>query len=97
VPLSCTGLVLAPVKHINDQDPLPDAIDEMVKLIQPAVGRAKQRPGDIVKNAIMDNVLPGVDRLKGLEPIIRGPFAAGHLKVLGATYDLASCRVKLVD
>lgn len=97
MPLSWLGAVLATVKHINDQDSLPGAIDEMVKLIQPAVGRAKQGPGDIVKNAIRGNVLPGVDRLKGLAPIIRGPFAAGHLKVVGATYDLAYCRVKLVD
>ena len=91
------GAVKAAVKHINDQDPLPGAIDEMVKLIQPAVSRAKQRPGDIVENAIRENVLLGVERLKGLEPIIKGPVAAGHLKVVGATYDLASGRVRLVD
>lgn len=91
------GAVKAAVKHINDQDPLPGAIDEMVKLIQPAVGRAKQRPGDIVENAIRENVLLGVERLKGLEPIIKEPVAAGHLKVVGATYDLASGRIRLVD
>lgn len=91
------GAVKAAVKHINDQDPLPGAIDEMVKLIQPAVGRAKQRQGDIVENAIRENVLLGVERLKGLEPIIKEPVTAGRLKVVGATYDLASGRVRLVD
>ena len=91
------GAVKAAVKHINDQDPLPGAIDEMVKLIQPAVRRAKQLQGDIVENAIRENVLLGVERLKSLEPIIREPLAAGRLKVVGATYDLASGKVRLVD
>jgi carbonic anhydrase len=91
------GAVKAAVKHINDQDPLPGAIDEMVKLIQPAVERAKQQQGNVVENSIRENVLLGVERLKGLEPIIKEPVSAGHLKVVGATYDLATGRVHLTD
>lgn len=91
------GAVKAAVKHINDQDPLPGAIDEMVKLIRPAVERAKQLQGNVVENSIRENVLLGVERLKGLEPIIKEPVAAGRLKVVGATYDLATGRVLLTD
>lgn len=91
------GAVKAAVKHLEDKDPLPGAIDEMVKLIQPAVERSKQKPGDAIENAIRENVLLGVERLKGLEPILKAPAAAGRLKVVGATYDLASGRVSVTS
>lgn len=91
------GAVKAAVKHINDQDPLPGAIDEMVKNIRPAVERAKKIQGNVVENSIRENVLLGVERLKTLEPILKEPVAAGRLKVVGATYDLATGRVRLTD
>lgn len=91
------GAVKAAVKHIHDRDPLPGAIDELVKLIQPAVERAQQQEGDLVENSIRENVLLGVERLKGLEPIVKEPVAAGRVKIVGATYDLASGRVRLAN
>lgn len=91
------GAVKAAVKHINDQDPLPGSIDEMVKNIRPAVERAKQIRGDVVENSIRENVLIGVERLKSLEPIIKEPVAAGRLKVVGAIYDLTTGRVRMTE
>ena len=68
----------------------------MVNLIQPAVVQVRNKPGDVLANAIRANVELGVARLKGLEPILAGPVRAGTLKVVGATYDLATGRVKMV-
>ncbi len=90
------GAVKAALEHIDHHDSLPGAINGLVELIKPAVEKVRNQPGDKLANAIAANVALGVDRLKHLEPILAGPVSAGTLKVVGATYDLASGRVKLL-
>ncbi len=90
------GAVKAAVQHIDDHDALPGAINDLVNLIKPAVEKVRDQPGDKLANAIRANVELGVERLKGLEPILAGPVRAGKLKIVGATYDLATGRVKIV-
>jgi carbonic anhydrase len=90
------GAVKAAVQHIDQHDALPGAINELVNLIKPAVEQVRDQPGDKLANAIRANVELGVERLKGLEPILAGPVRAGKLKVVGATYDLATGRVKML-
>lgn len=89
------GAVKAAIEHIDKHDSLPGAINGLVELIKPAVELVRTKPGDLLANAIAANVNLGVERLKGLEPILAGPVAAGKVKVVGATYDLATGRVKL--
>lgn len=90
------GAVSAAVKHIDDHDALPGAINELVNLIKPAVVRAEGEPGDKLANAIRANVELGVERLNGLEPILAKPVRAGRLKIVGATCDLATGCVEMV-
>ncbi|MEX0642581.1 MAG: carbonic anhydrase [Pirellulales bacterium] len=90
------GAVKAAVKHIDDRDALPGAINDLVGLIKPAVERSNGEPGDKLENAIRANVAIGVERLKTLEPILAEPVQTGRVKIVGATYDLRSGRVKLV-
>jgi carbonic anhydrase len=90
------GAVEAAVKHLDASDPLPGAINELVGLIKPAVERVQGRPGDKLENAIRANVSLGVERLKSLAPILSTAEQEGHLKVVGATYELRTGRVKLV-
>lgn len=90
------GAVKAAVQQFDDHAPLPGAINELVGLIQPAVEQVRNQPGDRLTNAIRANVELGVERLKGQEPILAGPVRAGKLKVVGATYDLATGHVKMV-
>jgi carbonic anhydrase len=90
------GAVKAAIEHIDKKDSLPGAINGLVELIKPAVEEVRSKPGNLLSNAIVANVALGVTRLKGLEPIMAGPVAAGSVKVVGATYDLASGRVKLL-
>jgi carbonic anhydrase len=91
------GAVKAAVEHIDQRDSLPGSINDLVELIKPAVEEVRGKPGDKLSNAIRANVELGVERLKGLEPILAGPVAAGKLTVVGATYDLASGRVEWFD
>lgn len=90
------GAVKAALTHTEDHDPLPGAINDLVKLIKPAVTRAEGQPGDKLANAIRANVEFGVEQLKSLEPILARPVREGRLKVVGATYDLATGRVEMV-
>ncbi len=64
------GAVKAALKHIDDKDALPGAIRELVNLVRPAVIRSAGQPGDRLDNAIRANVKLGVERLKGLQPIL---------------------------
>jgi carbonic anhydrase len=91
------GAVKAAIKHIEAKDALPGAINGLVELIKPAVAQSQGMPGDSLENAIRKNVQIGVQRLKGLEPILAPRVKDGKLKVVGAVYDLRTGTVKLVE
>jgi carbonic anhydrase len=82
------GAVKAAKQHIDAKDSLPGAINGLVELIEPAVTQSKGEPGDALENAIRKNVEIGVERLKGLEPILAPRAKQDTLKVVGAVYDL---------
>jgi carbonic anhydrase len=90
------GAVKAAVTHIDEHDPLPGAINDLVGLIKPAVERVQTRPGDKLDNAIRANVALGVERLKSMAPILATAESEGRLKIVGATYELRTGRVSLV-
>jgi carbonic anhydrase len=91
------GAVKAAIKHIDNKDSLPGAIDGLVELIKPAVAQSKGGRGDPLENAIRKNVEIGVERLKELQPILAPRVKDGKLKVLGAVYDLHTGSVTLVE
>jgi carbonic anhydrase len=90
------GAVKAAVKHLDEHDPLPGAINDLVGLIKPAVERVKSLPGDRLENAIRANVAVGVERLKSLAPILATAVDEKRVRVVGATYELRSGKVTLV-
>jgi carbonic anhydrase len=93
---SSCGAVEAAIKHIDDKDSLPGAINGLVELIKPAVTRSKGMPGDPLENAIRENVKIGVESLHGLEPIVAPRVKDGTVKVAGGVYDLRTGAVKLM-
>ncbi len=66
----------------------PDHITTLMKSLQPAVERAKGKEGDLVNNAIIENVKYMVDKLKATEPILKTQHDEGKLMIIGAEYDL---------
>ena len=66
---------------------------DIAKEIEPAVAKAKGQPGDLVENAIDENIRAVVERLKTSEPILAGFVKSGALKIAGARYDLDSGKV----
>jgi carbonic anhydrase len=91
------GAVKAAVAHIDANDSLPGAIRDLVEVIRPAAAAVRGKPGDKLENAIKANVAMGVERLKGLEPILAGMVKKGEVKVVGAVYKLRTGVVELID
>ncbi len=90
------GAVKSAIKHIDGKDALPGAIDGLVELVKPAVLKSSGMSGDPLENAIRTNVELGVERLRGLEPILAPRVKAGTLKITGGVYDLKTGLVTLV-
>ncbi len=91
------GAVKAAMKHIDANDSLPGAINQLVELVKPAVVESKGLPGDPLDNAIRANVSMGVRRLEDLQPIIAPRVQQRTVKVAGAHYDLRTGEVRVVD
>jgi carbonic anhydrase len=91
------GAIKAALKVLDDGKSPPGAIGELVNDIKPAVEAVKGKGGDRLENAIRANVAEGVKTLKGLDPIVGPATKDGKVKVVGATYDLRSGKVELID
>lgn len=90
------GAVKSAMKHFDQKDSLPGAINGLVELVKPAVHKSKGMPGDPLENAISANVQLGVDKLNRLDPIVAPRVKEGKLKVVGGVYDLKNGAVKLL-
>ncbi len=74
----------------------PGHIRSLVEALLPAVNAAKGRPGDLVDNAVHLNVTQVTGRLRLAEPILSEAVHSGHLKVVGAYYDLDTGRITVL-
>jgi carbonic anhydrase len=90
------GAVKSALQHIDKKDSLPGSINGLVDLVKPAVEKSKGMPGDPLENAIRENVVIGVERLRGLEPIIAPKVREGKVKVVGGVYDLRTGAVTMI-
>lgn len=63
-------------------------IESIVKIIKPAVEKAKSQKGDIIENAIRNNIEMVKNKILSSEPIITKKVNEGKLKVIGAYYDI---------
>jgi carbonic anhydrase len=72
---------------------VPGHLPAIVNAIKPAVDKAKTEQGDLVANAVKDNVDLIVSTLTASEPIIKEAIEKGHVKVVGGVYDLKTGKV----
>jgi carbonic anhydrase len=90
------GAVDATIKSQKDDKALPGHMPSLVAALAPAVRAVSQRGGDTLANAIRQNVLDTVARLRTATPILSEAVAKDKLKVVGAIYRLKDGRVDLV-
>lgn len=92
---SC-GAVEATMKSLKDGTTLPGHLPSLVNALAPAVKESSSQPGDPFGNAIRQNVIDTVAKLKSATPILSAAVEQGKLKVIGGVYRLKNGKVELV-
>jgi carbonic anhydrase len=82
---------------VEENATFPGAIGDMVAPIIPAVLKAQSQRGDLLDNAVRENVRRVVAGLGASGPLLEEPLAAGRLKIVGARYDLEDGNVEFFD
>jgi carbonic anhydrase len=92
---SC-GAVDATIKSLKDNTVLPGHLPSLVAALAPAVKAVSQHEGNLLDNAIRQNVIDNVAKLKSATPILSAAVEQGKLKVVGGIYRLGDGRVDMV-
>jgi carbonic anhydrase len=92
---SC-GAVDATIKSLKDGTTLPGHLPSLVTALAPAVKAVSQQPGDPLDNAIRQNVIDNVARLKSATPILNAATEQRKLKVVGGVYRLKDGRIDML-
>ncbi len=92
------GAVSASIKAIEGHTSLPGHLPDLVQAIAPAVEIARARgSGDVLAAATIENVRLNTRRLRVSQPLLADYVKDGKAQVVGAIYDLASGKVRIVD
>lgn len=73
-------------------DPQPGQIAAVVEEIQPAVAVAQSQYGDLISNAIIDNIYLSIHKLTA-SPLLRRAISSTGLKIAGAVYCIKDGKV----
>src|SRR6516162_9314797 len=90
------GAVDAAVKAVKDGKEFAGHIPLLIDAIRPAVQAAQDQAGDLLDNAIKQNVILNVERLTTARPILSDAVQGGKLNVAGGIYSLDTGRVTLI-
>jgi carbonic anhydrase len=92
---SC-GAIDATIKSLKDNTTLPGQMPSLVAGLAPAVKAVSQQPGNLADNAIRQNVIDTVAKLKAATPILKAAVEQNKLKVAGGIYRLRDGRVDMI-
>jgi carbonic anhydrase len=93
---SC-GAVDATMKSLKDNTSPPGHIPSLVAAIAPAVKASAQQSGNALDNAIRQNVIDNVAKLRSAAPILNAAVEQKKIKVVGGIYRLATGKVELLS
>lgn len=88
------GAVDAAIKTVKDDAELPGHLPYLVEHIRPAVKAAMTESGDLLQNAIRENVLLNVEKLKRATPVLSSYVDQNKVRVVGGIYKLADGHVE---
>jgi carbonic anhydrase len=91
------GAVDATIKSLKDNSTLPGHLPSLVTSLTPAVKAVSGKSGDPLDNAIRQNVIDNVAKLKSAIPILSSAVEQGKLKVVGGIYRLRDGRVEMIS
>lgn len=88
---SC-GAVDAAIKRPE----VPGHIVTLVNSIKSSAVKARAMGGNLLENAIRQNVIEQVNELRDLDPILSKRFQKGEILIVGAVYNLGSGKVEFI-
>ncbi len=71
-------------------------IHKIIKTIKPAVELAKTMHGDLLTNAIKNNIKSVIKKLKSSDPIISKKIKNNKIEIIGAYYCLESGKIEIL-
>ncbi|MFK8328662.1 carbonic anhydrase [Pseudomonas sp. BJa5] len=92
---SC-GAIEAGIKAVKDNASFPGHIPKLTEALKASVEKAIKQPGDLMENAIAQNVKDSVEQLKKATPLLTDALEKGKLKVVGGVYRLATGKVEMI-
>ena len=91
------GAVDAAIKVLKTKVVLPGHLPQLIAAIKPAVVVAgKTQSGNLLDNAVAENVRRQVSRLKNSPPVVQKSYAGKKIDIVGGVYDLATGKVTIV-
>ena len=91
------GAVDAAIKVLKTKAVLPGHLPDLITAIKPAVIVAeKTQTGNLLDNAVAENVRRQVARLKSSPPVVQKLYASKKIDIVGGVYDLATGKVALL-
>ncbi|HEV2073106.1 MAG TPA: carbonic anhydrase [Thermomicrobiales bacterium] len=92
------GAVTAAIQVVQNKVDLPGRLFVLIDAIEPSVLHAQMSdPEDLLQAATVENVRRQVRRLRTISPVINAAQEAGHVKIVGAIYDMDTGKVNLLD
>ncbi|MDB6143086.1 MAG: carbonic anhydrase [Pseudomonas sp.] len=88
------GAVSAAIKAVKERALFPGQIQSLANALRPSVEQVLNAPGDLLENAIVQNVRDTVSKLKADSPVLSDAIASGKLKIVGGVYKLQSGKVE---
>lgn len=90
------GAIKATIEAMkHPEKPVPGDMAHLVKSIEPSIKAAKNRPGDLLDNAVDANVEYTVAKLRK-NNLFAKPLAEGKLRIVGGRYDLDTGLVRML-
>ena len=90
------GAVQAACEQGGAENFLPGGIHDLIGMLSEAVIKSRSAGGDLLNNAIRENVRIESNGSEDVTPLLRRAYE-GTLQVAGAFYDLSSGKVTLLD
>lgn len=92
------GAVTAAIQVVQKKVDLPGRLFVLIDAIEPSVLHAQMSdPEDLLQAATVENVRRQVRRLRTISPVINAAQEAGHVKIVGAIYDMDTGKVNLLE
>src|SRR5579863_9332618 len=90
------GAVKATISSIKTETTLPGHLPSLVKALAPAVTAVLAKSGDVLANAIEENVRQNVAALKNASPILNAAVDEKRVAIVGGVYRLATGAVDFI-